>query len=277
MSSHSSSARRSPAPASPARRLAQAQRFWQLPDADLARLLTLIGQVDRIELKLTVPADRQHAIGNSLKLRFPRHPTHLVYYLDGPDRPLLQQGIILRVRRGADRWTDSVVKLRPVEPRTLPAALRERKDFTVEVDGMPGHYVCSGALKIRLAVRDVQRALDRRQPLRTLFSAPQRRLLAARTRRAVDIDSLMLIGPVQAHRHTVTPDTAGRSFLAERWDFPDGSRILELSTRCAPDAAVSAAAQTAAVLRRHGIDLTWPQQTKTHTTMAFFADRHRRT
>jgi hypothetical protein len=55
--------------------------------------------------------------------------------------------------------------------------------------------------------------------------------------------------------------------------FPDDSRILELSTRCRPDAILPVAARMAAVLRAHGVDLTGPQQTKTHATIDFFSTR----
>ena len=57
----------------------------------------------------------------------------------------------------------------------------------------------------------------------------------------------------------------------EQWTFPDGSRILELSTRCPPHAILPVTARMAAVLRAHGVDLTGPQQTKTHATLDFFS------
>jgi hypothetical protein len=44
-------------------------------------------------------------------------------------------------------------------------------------------------------------------------------------------------------------------------------------TRCRPDAALRVAAQMAAVLRAHGVDLTGPQQTKTRATLDFFSAR----
>jgi hypothetical protein len=40
----------------------------------------------------------------------------------------------------------------------------------------------------------------------------------------------------------------GRKLVAELWLYPDGSRILELSTKCAPSKAFDVAAETRAYL-----------------------------
>ena len=66
---------------------------------------------------------------------------------------------MVRVRSIERKPDDSVVKLRPVVPRGLPAALRCSKRFVVEIDGMPGGYVCSGALKAQLGPHAVERAV----------------------------------------------------------------------------------------------------------------------
>ena len=42
--------------------------------------------------------------------------------------------------------------------------------------------------------------------------------------------------------------------MAELWLYPDGGRILELSTKCTPPEAVEVAAQARAFLEGHGID-----------------------
>ena len=47
------------------------------------------------------------------------------------------------------------------------------------------------------------------------------------------------------------------------WLYPDGSRILELSTKCAPAEAFQVAAEGRAFLAERGVDLDGEQQTKT--------------
>ena len=59
--------------------------------------------------------------------------------------------------------------------------------------------------------------------------------------------------------------------VAELWMYPDGSRILELSTKCEPAEAFDVAAEGAGVPRGRGIDLTGVQQTKTKTALDYFA------
>jgi len=252
---------------------AVAPDFWQLPDDALDQLLTLCGKADRVELKLTVPGPARDATCAALGVDFAGIPADQVYYLDTEDRTLHRQGVVVRVRSIARGPDDSVVKLRPVSPGGIPAALRHSRQFVVEVDAMPGSFVCSGALKARLGAHAVERAMARRRPLRALFSEPQLRLLAARLPRQAAIDDLAILGPVDARRRKLVPAGLDRALLVEQWTFPDDSRILELSTRCPPHAILPVAARMAAVLCAHGVDLTGPQQTKTHATLDFFSTR----
>jgi hypothetical protein len=53
--------------------------------------------------------------------------------------------------------------------------------------------------------------------------------------------------------------------------YPDGSRILELSTKCAPPEALEVGLASRAALADRGIDLSGKQQTKTRTALNFFS------
>jgi hypothetical protein len=55
------------------------------------------------------------------------------------------------------------------------------------------------------------------------------------------------------------------------WLYPDGSRILELSTRCETNEAFQVAAELRAYLTARGVDLSGDQQTKTRKALAYFA------
>ena len=55
------------------------------------------------------------------------------------------------------------------------------------------------------------------------------------------------------------------------WLYPDGSRILELSTKTLPTEAWQKAAEARLALSARGITLTGEQQTKTKTALEFFA------
>jgi hypothetical protein len=65
------------------------------------------------------------------------------YFLDTPDK----HGVVVRARRVQQRADDSVVNSRPVVPNELPDGLGKAKNLVVEVDAMPGGYVCSASFK----------------------------------------------------------------------------------------------------------------------------------
>jgi hypothetical protein len=59
--------------------------------------------------------------------------------------------------------------------------------------------------------------------------------------------------------------------VAELWLYPDGSRILELSTKCTPSDGFQVAAEARAFLASRGVEMGGEQQTKTKTALEFFA------
>jgi hypothetical protein len=63
----------------------------------------------------------------------------------------------------------------------------------------------------------------------------------------------------------------GRKLAVELWFYPDGSRILELSTKCEPGEAFQVAAETRAALSERGINLSGKQETKTRAALEYFA------
>jgi hypothetical protein len=246
--------------------LRDAAEFWRLGDVELLRLRTVARHADRVELKLLVTDTACTALGADLDGARTRH----VSFLDTPDLALADAGVVVRVRHIAGRPDDSVVKLRPVVPRDLPARVRRSKSFVLDVDGMPGGYVCSGALKAQLGSDDVARATAGLRPLKSLFSKPQRALLSAHAPAGVDLGDLALLGPIEVRRRKLPADRVGVPLTVERWTFPDGSQIHELSTRCTADRALEVAAARAAGLRARGVRPTDTQLTKTRAALDFF-------
>ena len=60
-------------------------------------------------------------------------------------------------------------------PSELPAELRRSAAFSVEVDALPGGFVCSATLKSTPQPAEVLQAATGELPLRKLFSKEQRR------------------------------------------------------------------------------------------------------
>jgi hypothetical protein len=59
--------------------------------------------------------------------------------------------------------------------------------------------------------------------------------------------------------------------VVEMWIYPDGSRILELSTRAETSEAFQVAAEVRGFLAARGIDVSGEQQTKTRKALTYFA------
>jgi hypothetical protein len=250
--------------------LTDAGAFWRLSPKKLDRLLALTHRADSVELKFVVPVAAHDSTCTALGVDLARASGRRVYFLDTADCALERHGVVARVRSIDNKPDDSVIKLRPMAPRDLPARSPRSKRLFVEVDAMPGRFVCTGAMRQRLGKRDVERTMTEGRPLRTLFSKQQLSLLAAHAPGKVGVDDLTVFGPVDVRRAKIVPGGLDRVLTVERWTYPDGSSILELSTRCAAGAAVPVTARVAAVLRDHQIDVTGFQQTKTRTTLAYF-------
>jgi hypothetical protein len=169
------------------------------------------------------------------------------------------------------REGDAVIKLRPVVPDELPSALRRNPLFGVEVDAMPGGFVCSATLKARHPDALVKSVFSGERPIRKLFSKAQRAFYAAHAPEGLELDALTRLGPINVLKLKFSPAGFNRRMVAELWNYPDGSRLLELSTKCTPAEAFGVAAEAKAFLAAHGVDLLAEQQTKTKTALQFFS------
>jgi hypothetical protein len=168
-----------------------------------------------------------------------------------------------------------VVKLRPVVPDELPDEVRASKRFGVEVDAMPGGFVCSGSMKRTLGTSAVKNVVAGRKSARKLFSKEQRALYAAHAPAGLELADLSILGPIFVLKLKFEPKGYARKMVAELWLYPDNSMLLELSTKCAPPEALEVAAKTRAFLTERGVDLGGEQETKTKKALQFFSRRLR--
>ena len=236
-------------------------------------LAALLEDVDSVELKLTVPAHDHAATARSLRLDPLQAEIRQVFFFETPGLALDGQGLVVRARRSQKKGDDTVVKLRPVVPAELSTELRSAPTFGVEVDASPAGFVCSGSLKgapATGAVWDVSRG---KLPARKLFSKQQRALFGDHAPDGLGLDDLAILGPIFVLKLKSAPKGFDRKLVAEMWLYPDGSRILELSTKCRPDEAFGVAADTRDFLTSRGIDLGSEQETKTRTALEYFSSR----
>jgi hypothetical protein len=242
----------------------------RLSDEDVAQVLALTKDSDSVELKLTVPESDQRSTVAALDLDPLDAQIRQVFFFDTPELALNEHGVVVRARRVQKKGEDSVVKLRPLVASQLPAGVREAPEFGVEVDAMPGGFVCSGSMK-GTPSGDVRAAVAGKQPLRKLFSKAQRAFYAEHAPEGVALDDLSVLGPIFVLKLRFAPKGFDRKLVAEMWLYPDNSRILELSTKCAPSEAFQVAAETRAFLSGRGVDLGGEQETKTRKALEFFS------
>jgi hypothetical protein len=241
-----------------------------LSHEQISEMLALLKDSDSVELKLTVPEHDHRSAVVALGMDPLEAQIRQVFFFDTPDLALDKQGVVVRARRIQGKGDDSTVKLRPVVPSELPAELRASRDFRIEVDALPGGFVCSGTLKRTLDAGHVKKAVTGERPVHKLFSKQQRAYFAEHAT-GVELDDLSLLGPIFVLKLRFTPKELGRRIVAEMWIYPDGSRVLELSTRAETNMAFQVATEARAYLTDRGIDLSGEQQTKTKKALEYFA------
>jgi hypothetical protein len=245
----------------------------RLSDEQLGEFLALIGDADSVELKLTIPESDQQAAVAELGVDPLDGQIRQVYFFDTPDLALNAKGVVVRGRRVQGRGDDTVVKLRPVVPAAVPKKLRKLRDFVVEVDAMPGGFVCSGSFKGVPAAVGVRETVRGQHSLKKLFSKEQRAFYAEHAPEGIALEDLSILGPIFVLKVKFSPPEIKRRLVGEMWLYPDNSRILELSTKCPPQESFLVAAEVRSYLADRGVDLSGEQTTKTRKALQFFSKR----
>ena len=242
-----------------------------LTDDQLGEMLALMKGADSVELKLTIPDLHQRSALRALGIDPLDAQIRQVFFFDTPDLALQAAGVVVRARRVQRKGEDSTVKLRPVTPADMPDELRQSPAFNVEVDAMPGGFVCSGTLKGEVRPGGVVEAMHGARPIRKLFTTEQRAFFAEHAPEGIGLDDLTMLGPIFVLKIKWSPEGYGRRLVAEMWLYPDNTHILELSTRCMTSEAFQVAAESRAFLGSRGVELSGEQQTKTKTALEFFS------
>lgn len=248
-----------------------------LSGEQVANVASMLKDVDSVELKLIVPMDVHRATVQKLGLDPVEAQARQVFFFDTPDFDLDKAGLVVRARRIHGGAGDTVVKRRPVDPTTIEKELRRSASFKTEIDGVPGGFVCSGSMKGKCKGREVLDVVDGSMPIEKLFSKEQRAFFRAHAPRGTALRSLKAYGPLFVLKATLWPKKLDRRLVVEMWLFPDGTRNLEISTKCAPSETFSVTGELKAFLLDLGIEITANQQTKTRAAMEFFGADARKT
>ncbi|MGH8952164.1 MAG: adenylate cyclase [Acidimicrobiia bacterium] len=247
-----------------------------LTKGQLTELIGLISFADDVELKLTVPDSDIRSTSESLGFDPLESEIRQVVFFDTPDLELFRAGVVVRARRIQGGGGDTVVKLRPVRREQLAAGSLAMSPVGVEIDAMPGGFVCSASMKGTSTAKDVQRVIAGSAKLKSILSRDQRDFYKRHAPPDSKLNSLATLGPINILKLKFRPVDLARKMVAELWMYPNGSRLLELSTKCAPSDAIEVAAETRKYLLRRGVDLTGGQAPKTKRALEHFAGIVRR-
>jgi hypothetical protein len=238
-----------------------------LTEHALRELLARAHGIDTIRVRIAVPEEKRFTTAASLGVDPLNAPAGEAWFFDTPDLALHHSGVMLQARRIADQRPSLSVTVRPVVPHELAPEVCLSQRFRLDVEALPGFYVCSGTLRGTPDARALDAAINGRRPLARVLSGKQRALLAERAP-AFDPADLRALGPLDLLRLKVKPDHAPRRLGIEVWTYPDRSRVILVSTRAKRGSALATAAELRSYLVDRGIGLSAVQQTKVRAALA---------
>jgi len=242
---------------------------------ELTEVFKLIKGATSVELKLSVPLSDHRATVMSIGFDAVEAEPRAAYFFDTPDLALNRAGVVVRARRIRGGDADTVIKLRPVNPSDIDQELRRSAAFKIEVDVMPGGYVCSASFKGVCNGQEVLDATSGALPLRKIFSKEQRAFYDEHAPAGITMDKLVALGPtfLLKVKHQPKAKDFDRPITLELWLYPDGARVMEISTKGLPKEAWQLATEFKSYLADHGIVLGADQSAKTRTSLEFFSAR----
>ena len=234
-----------------------------------------------VEIKVTVDGPRVQEAMRAFSLD-PGDGRELKVYFcedtaDGlaPGTPLLDAGVILRVRDTGDARSDSTIKLRPcrrsqLNDYWLGATHGDGWEFTLEADWSGSRRMLSASCRARRSTERIESVHTGGRPVKTLFTDKQERFLRTCSTLHINLRTLRLLPPVAATRWGLAELPAQDrklDVLAERWVVGDALDFLELSLRVAPAEAAAAKAALEDLVRRNGVEPDTIQETKTRRVL----------
>jgi hypothetical protein len=245
-------------------------------------------RLDSVEIKVTFPGAGAAAAIRALAPDQDGGLRRHVYFCEALARsrapgqlPLLDAGVILRLRSGSGRAADVTARLRPCRRSRLTDRWLDFREQGPHAFRLDGHWsgenrslaaslvsTCSGAA--------IEAVASGTAPLAPVFSDCQRTFLAQCADVPVRFDALRLLGPVHSVRWSAVR-LDHHEVALEHWTLPatPGTDApldwLEVSERVPPQGAELVQASLTSLLRTHGLDPPPGQHTKTRGALEALA------
>jgi hypothetical protein len=198
-----------------------------------------------------------------------------VYFFDTPELTLHKSGVVVRARRVQLRGDDTVVEVHSVVPTELPSGPLESPNHTVRIHAVPDGYLCSESVTGTLGTTEVKETVMGKRPVQKLFSKDQQTFFAANAPHGIELRHLEILGPITVFKLRFKPEGYRRRVVvvADLWQYPDYSLILEFSAKCPAADAFQAVSDMKAFARQRGLEISGDQPTVTRQALEFFAHR----
>lgn len=211
-----------------------------------------------VEVKLLLtPPTMQTAIAS---LGFESKAEGQVYFFDTDKLDLLRQGVIVRVRQGANN--DLTVKVRAPESNNQFHASQLGERFPCEIDRTAAGENISYSVQRKYKAQQMP-AMG--TDISSLLSPPQKMLLQ-KAGASIDWAKVKRIANIKSTKWQSTAQSRFRKLSLELWEWP-GGEILELSTKVRPGEGGSKNAELQELIRVQHLSLSASQGTKTRSVL----------
>ena len=217
-----------------------------------------------VEVKLLLsPPTIQTAIAS---FSFKKETATRVYFFDSDALDLLKQGVIVRIRQGADN--DLTVKVRVPEGNERVETAQLRGLFPCEIDRTGGGENTSYSVVRKYKTLQVP---ETGNDIFTLLSPLQTRLLRE-VRASTDWSRVVQIANIKSTKWVAASQSTFRKLALELWVWPAGS-ILEISAKVSPDAGPAKYSELQRLVNTKGLSLSAKQGTKTRAVLETLTGR----
>src|SRR5690349_9552862 len=231
--------------------------------------VTIHPLIGAVEIKITARIEDEDKILDYLKRTDQAPEARTIYFFDTPGLALFDAGVVLRARRGPDQ-DDTTVKLRPVDPATIPINWIKTDRFEMEMDRVGDREVISAKLSSVQEHGEIDEVLAGERSLHKLFTTEQERLIREFSPATITRDDLQPMGPIRVSKWEVEYDDFDYEVVVERWKLPDKSDLVELSVKTEPGKVGEASEEFLALLAKQGLVIDEDQQTKTRGALTYF-------
>lgn len=211
-----------------------------------------------VEIKLLLSPSTIQSVITSLK--FGKETAGRVYFFDTDQLDLLKQGVIVRVRQGANN--DLTVKVRAPERKNQVDTSLIREHFPCEINRTGAGEEIDYAVKKKYETLQVP---EMGADIFRLLSPPQKTLLQ-KARVAIDWTRVAKIANIRTMSWETATQSPFRKLALELWESPAGN-IVEISAKVEPDAEQRKFAELQQLMNKKGLSLATSQGSKTSTLL----------